>query len=137
EPLGDRVGDLARDGVGRLAAGTQHGEHDDRFSLEPVRDADRGRLEHGGMRRGRRLDLRRTDALAGHLERVVAPAVDVPEPVCVDPGPVAVDPDAGKASPVRGEVLLWVAPEAPRHAGPRLADDKLADRAAYGAATVV
>src|SRR5439155_24627238 len=73
----------------------------------------------------------------GYFQRVVAPAVDVPEPVGVDPGPVAMDPDVGEALPVRRQVVLGGVPETPRHAWPRLPHDELAYRAAHGATTLV
>src|SRR6266496_3174926 len=86
EQLHDLVRDFARQSIRRLAAGTEYGEHDHRLAFDLVRDADGRGLEHGGVRRGRRLDLRGAYALPGHFQRVVAPAVDVPEPVVVDPG---------------------------------------------------
>src|SRR5207253_2719036 len=137
EQLHDLVRDFARQRVRRLAAGAQHGEYDYRLAFELVRDADRCGLEYRRVRRGRRLDLRGTDALPGYFQRVVAPAVDVPESVIVDPGPVAVDPDVGDASPVRRQVVLGGVPEAPRHARPRLPHDELAHRAAHGTTTLV
>src|SRR5690606_27861293 len=48
-----------------------------------------------------------------------------------------VRPDAGEAVPVRVEVALAVAPEAARHADPRLPDDQLADGPAHGLAVLV
>ena len=44
---------------------------------------------------------------------------------------------SGQARPVGVEVALRVAPEAARHADPRLADDQLADFAAHGLAVLV
>src|SRR5438132_6021588 len=102
-----------------------------------MRDADRRGLEDCRVRRGRRLDLRGTYALPGDFQRVVAPAVDVPESVIVDPGPVAVDPDVGDASPVRRQVVLGGVPEAPRHTWPGLPHDELAHRAADRSAAFV
>src|SRR2546429_5755184 len=116
EQLHDLVRDFARQGVRWLAAGAQYGEHDHCLAFELVRDADHRGLEHGRLRRGRRLDLGGTYALPGYLQRVVAPAVDVPESVVVDPRPVAVDPDVWEASPVRRQVVLGGPPEAARHA---------------------
>src|SRR5207244_10688457 len=52
-----------------------------RLAFEVMRDADRRGLEDCRVRRGSRLDLRGTYALPGYFQRVVAPAVDVPEPV--------------------------------------------------------
>src|SRR5207253_1374599 len=111
--------------------------HDHRLAFEVMRDADRRGLEDCRVRRGSRLDLRGTYALPGYFQRVVAPAVDVPEPVGVDPGPVAMDPDVGEALPVRRQVVLGGVPETPRHAWPRLPHDELAYRAAHGATTLV
>ena len=51
--------------------------------------------------------------------------VEEPEAVLVDARPVAVHPDAGEPPPVRLEVALVVAPDAPRHGGPRLLADEL------------
>ena len=82
------------------------------------------------MRHRCRLHLRRTDALARHLDRVVGAAGDVPEAVVVDPRPVAVDPDPRQAAPVRVEIPIRIAPEALGHPGPRLADDQLPHLAA-------
>ncbi len=53
-----------------------------------------------------------------------------PVAVGVDRGPVAVRPDTREAPPVGVEVALGVAPDAARHAGPRLGADELADLAA-------
>src|SRR2546421_1539369 len=132
EQLHDLVRDFARQGVRRLAAGAEDGEHDHCLAFELVRDADHRGLKHGRVRRGRRLNLRGTYALPGYLQRVVAAAVDVPESVVVDPGPVPVDPHVWETSPVRRQVVLGGAPEAARHARPRLPDDELAHRAAQG-----
>src|SRR6266699_4033272 len=137
QQLHDLVRDVARQGVRWLAAGAQYGEHDHRLAFELVRYPDRRRLEHGRVRCGRRFDLRGTYALPGDFQRVVAPAVDVPESVIVDPGPVAVDPDVGDAPPVRRQVVLGGVPEAPCHAWPRLPHDELAHRAAHGTTTLV
>src|SRR5947207_25335 len=129
QPLRDRVRNLARDDVVRVVTAPQYDEHDNRLALDLMRNADRGRLEHRRMRRRRRLDLRRTDAFTGDLQRVVAPAFDVPEPVLVDARPIAVHPDIGKPLPIGREVLLAIAPESACHARPRFADHELADRA--------
>ena len=91
-----------------------------------MRDADGGCLPHGGVRDRGGLELGRPDPLAGDVERVVRAPVQEPEAVLVDGRPVAVDPDAGQPPPVRLEVALWVAPEAARHGGERLAADELA-----------
>ena len=68
--------------VGLAAA--ERRDDDDRLALDRVRDADRGRLDDRRMGRRRGLDLRRADALAGDLERVVGAAADVPVAVGVD-----------------------------------------------------
>src|SRR2546430_905128 len=81
----------------RIAAGSRGPGTTDVSTL----GADPRGLEHGRVRRGRRLDLRGTDAFPRHLQCVVAAAVDVPESIIVDPRPVAVDPDVREASPVR------------------------------------
>src|SRR5207247_1717735 len=86
-----------------------HGvRHSDRRRLGDDAAADRGGLELGGP-----------DPLAGDVERVVRPAVQEPVAVLVDRRPVAVRPDAREAPPVRLEVALVVAPDAPRHPRPR------------------
>src|SRR5882757_10910508 len=118
-------------------AGSQHDEHDNRLSLELVRYANRRRLQHRRMRRRGGLDFSRSHPLARDLERVVAAALDVTELIRVDPRPIAVHPHIGKATPVRGEILLGIAPEAARHAGPRFANDELADRTTHRAATII
>ena len=97
-----------------------------------MRHTDRRCLEHRGVRGCRRLDLRRSDPLPGHLERIVGAPLDVPEPVFIYAGPIAVHPDVGKALPVRGQILVWIAPKPSRHPGPRPADDELADGPAQG-----
>src|SRR5712664_4803106 len=86
------------------------------------------------MRRRRRFDFCGPDPLTCHLEGVVAAAFDVPESVVVDARPVTVHPHIRKAAPVGREVFLGIAPEPSRHAGPRLANDELAYRAAQRAA---
>src|SRR6266446_10890837 len=126
----DGIPNLAPQRVGRVVTWTQHHEYDDRLALELVRHADRRRLEHRGMRGRRGFDFRGPYPLARHLERVVAAALDVPKAVAVYARPVAVHPDVRKPGPVRGQVLLRVAPESARHPRPRLADDELAHRAA-------
>src|SRR5881398_96834 len=88
QQLHDLVRDFASQGVRWLAAGAQYGEHDHCLAFELVRDADHRGLEYGRVRCGRRFDLRGTDPFPRQLQRVVAPAVDVPESVVVDPGPV-------------------------------------------------
>src|SRR6185437_13810755 len=80
---------------------------------------------------GRRLELGRTDALAGDVERVVGASVQVPVTVLVDRRPVAVRPDSWKAPPVGVEVTLVVTPDAARHSRPRPFADELADFAAH------
>ena len=87
--------------------------------------ADRGRLRDRRVRGERALHLRRPQPLAGDRQRVVGPTVEEPEPVLVARRPVAVDPDAREATPVGLEVPLRVAPDPPRHRGPRLAADEL------------
>ena len=84
------------------------------------------------MRHGRALDLGRTDALAGDLERVIGAALDEPIAVLVDERPVAVDPRSRDARPVRLEVALAVLPEAAGHARQRLAQHQLANLATHG-----
>ena len=86
------------------------------------------------MRRRRGFHFRGTHPLAGHLEGVVAAALDVPEAVVVDARPVTVHPDIREAAPVGRQVLLRIAPEPPRHAGPRLANDEFAEGTAQRAA---
>src|SRR6266436_2263121 len=117
--------ELTRQCIGRLVTRPQHGEHDDRLTFELVRDADRRRLEHGCVRRGRGFHLGGPHALARHLEGVVAAALDVPEAVVIDARPVAVHPDIGEPSPVGRDVLLWIAPEPTRHPRPGPANDEL------------
>ena len=56
-------------------------EDDDDLALDLVGHPDGGRLEDRPMARGGALDLGRSDALAGDLERVVGAALD--EPVAV------------------------------------------------------
>ena len=120
-------------------AGTRHAEDDDRLALELVGDADRRSRQHRRVGDGARLDLGRADPLAGDLERVVRPAVDVPVAVAVGRGPVAVDPQPGDPAPVRLEVALvaGLGPEAAGHPGPRGAEGELADRAADRPARIV
>src|SRR4029077_2073852 len=77
------------------------------------------------------LKLRRTDSLAGDVERVVAAPVQEPVAVVVDGCPVAVCPHPRKAAPVRIEIALVVAPDSTRHSGPRPPADELADFAAH------
>ncbi len=84
-----------------------------------------------------RLHLGRAKPLAGHLDRVVGAAEDVPHAVLVDGRPVAMDPHARPARPVGVEIALPVAPEAARHADPRGADDQLAHLPAHGLAVAV
>ena len=60
------------------------------------------------------------DALAGDVQRVVGAPVQEPVAVLVDRCPIAVRPDPRKASPVRFEVALRIAPEPARHARERL-----------------
>src|SRR5262249_50100483 len=80
--------------------------------------------------------LRRADALAGDLERVVGSPVDEPVPVLVDEGPVAMDPYVGPARPVRLDVSIGILPESVRHAGPRPCHDQLAHLTAHRLAVV-
>src|SRR5262249_29068055 len=100
-------------------------------ALDLVRHANRRRLGRRRVRPRRRLDLRRAEALARHLDRVVRAAQDVPEAVAINRCPVAVDPDPGNAAPVGVLVACGIAPEAARHAGPWLADHQLADLPAH------
>ena len=74
-----------------------------------------------------RLDLGRPEPLAGHLDRVVAAAVEEPVAVLVDRGPVAVDPDVRPSRPVGRQVALGIAPDPSRHRRPGLGADQLAD----------
>ena len=90
-------------------------------------NADRGRLGDGLVAGEDRLDLGRPQPLAGHLDRVVAAAVEEPVAVLVDRGPVAVDPDVRPSRPVGRQVALGVAPDPPRHRRPGLGADQLAD----------
>src|SRR5207247_411960 len=79
-----------------------------------------------------RLHLGRPQPLARDLDRVVRSPKHVPEPVVgIDVRPVAVHPDVGKAIPVGLDVAIAIAPEAARHARPRVADHQLADLAAH------
>ena len=107
-------------------------DHDapDRLALD-ARRARRSAADsdHGGVGGERALDLGGAEPLAGHAQRVVAPAVQEPEPVVVAARPVAVDPDAREPPPVRVEVALGVAPDPAGHRRPRLAADELADLA--------
>src|SRR5258706_4244386 len=141
EELGDLVLYLALERGRSLAARAEHAEHDDRLALDLVRHAHGGGLAHRGMRHRGRLDLRRTDALAGDLQRVVAASLDVPVALVVDPRPVAVLPDAGPATPVGREVAAIVAgavlPEAACHPRPGPPDHELAHRAAHGPPVLV
>src|SRR3954454_7145321 len=131
---GDVVGDLL---LRHLRAREEAAEDPCRLALHVVRNADRGRLAHGRMVDRRRLQLRRPDALAGDVHRVVAAPVQEPVAVLVDGRPVAVHPHVRDARPVRLDELVGVAPEAARHPRERLAADELADlagpeqRAAY------
>ena len=102
-----------------------------------MRDAHGGRFGDDATPDRGRLELRRADALAGDVERVVTAPVQVPVAVRVDRRPVAVRPHAGEAAPVRLEVPLVVPPDAARHAGPRAPADELADLAAHRVALPV
>src|SRR5579859_4819802 len=117
-----------------VVARPQHHKYHDRLTLELVRHADRRRLEHRGMRGGSRFYFCRPDPLARDLERVVRASFDIPEAPFIYTGPIAMHPDVAKATPVCGEVLVGIAPEAARHTGPRLANDQLAHGAAERAA---
>src|SRR5262249_23065788 len=117
-------------------AGTEHGEADHRFALDVVRHADGSGLVDGRVADQHGLDLRRADALAGDLERVVGSPVDEPVPVLVDEGPVAMDPYVGPARPVRLDVSIGILPESVRHAGPRPCHDQLAHLTAHRLAVV-
>ena len=109
-------------------------KHQTTSPLTSCGHADRAGLGHGRVADQGRLVLGRADALARDVERVVGAAVQEPVAVGVDRGPVAVRPDAREAPPVGVEVALGVAPDAARHAGPRLRADELADLAAQRAA---
>src|SRR6266853_4179657 len=79
-----------------------------------------------------RLNLGRSEPLAGYLDRVVRSSQHVPEPVLrVDIRPIAVDPHIGKAIPVSLHIAIAIAPEAASHARPRVADHELADLAPH------
>src|SRR5215204_620576 len=71
--------------------------------------------------------LRRSDAFAGDLQRVVAATENEPVSVLVAHRPIAVDPGVLESGPVCFEIALVVLPEAASHPDPRLFDDKLAD----------
>src|SRR5439155_18023063 len=107
----------------------QDDEAPDRLALELVGNTDRGTLGHGRVVGEGGLDLGGAEPLAGHVHRVVGPAVEEPEPVGVDARPVAVDPDVREPTPVRVEVALRVLPDPARHARPGLLADQLADLA--------
>src|SRR5438132_614297 len=79
--------DLLRKTVARGRIRAEHAEHDDAFALDLVWHADGRGFEHRRMRDRGRFDLGRTDPLARDLERVVAPALDVPEARRIDAGP--------------------------------------------------
>ena len=116
----------------RAAAGRHH-EAPHRLALGLVRHADHRRLGHGRVRHQHRLHLGRAEPLAGHVDRVVGAPEQEPLAVLVDLRPVAVAPDAGEHRPVGLDVALGVAPDAARHARPRLLADELADLAAHRA----
>ena len=138
--MGDLVPDLARQGFG-LGPGVlpdDDQEHGD-LATELVGHADRGCLDDRGVGDGNGFELRRPDALAGDLERVVRPPSQVPESVGVARRPVAVHPGPRQPAPVRVQVALAVrrrpAPEAARHPRPGCPDRQLADLVDDGAAT--
>ena len=85
-----------------------------------------------GVRDCRRLELRRPDALAGDVERVVGASVQEPVAVLVDRRPVAVRPHAGEAAPVRRRGNARASPQRPRVIpGNGSLADELADLAAH------
>ena len=108
----------------------ENAEDPGNLALHLVRDADGGGLGDGRVGDHGGLDLGRADALARDVERVVGAAVQEPVAVLVHRRPVAVHPDPGKPAPVRVEVALGVAPEAPCHPRERLPADELPDLAA-------
>src|SRR6476619_176122 len=136
DPLGlevwpELVGDGRREleGLirGRLVPGLEHAEEPRNFALDLVGDSDRRGFGDRSVCDRSRLELCRPDPLALDVERVVGAAVQEPVAVFVDGCPVAVRPDSGKASPVRAEVALVVAPDAARHSGPGSFAHELAD----------
>ena len=125
--LGDALAQLRAQPLFMPAAGTGDDEGEDDLALKAVGHAHRGRLGHGVVAVEDRLDLGRPQALAGHLDRVVAAAVEEPVAVFVDRGPVAVDPDVRPSRPVGRQVAVGIAPDPPRHRRPGLRADQLAD----------
>src|SRR5262245_32513690 len=118
--------------VGGREPGTEHREADHRLALDLVWHADGRGLVDRGVPHEDRLDLRRTHALAGDLERVVRAAVDEPVAVLVDVRPGSVHPHVRPSRPVRFEIAVRVVPEAVGHPGPRSRDHQLPDLTAHG-----
>ena len=108
-----------------------HAEAPDRLALRLVGHAHDRRLHHRRVRHEHRLDLRRAESLAGHVDRVVGAAQQVPVAVVVDQRPVAVAPHVRVHRPVRLHVALGVAPDAARHPRPRPLADQLAHLAPH------
>ncbi len=110
--------------VGR--AGLQHDEAPDRLALHGVGHADRRRL---GDRRDATPSAASTSAGPSRLPATLSVSSERPSrnqaAVLVDARPVAVHPHPREPAPVGVEVALVVAPDAPRHRGPRLAAHQL------------
>src|SRR5205085_9124409 len=113
--------------VVRRLARLQDAEDPRLFAFHGVRYADRSRLGDDPARDRCGLELCQPDALARDVERVVAPAVQVPVAVRVDRRPVAVRPCAGEPLPVGlDESRAVVVADAARHPGPRAVDEEVA-----------
>src|SRR5712691_1397143 len=134
--VGHALGQLGPQRLRRSASRLEDDEADDGLALDLVRHADDAGLGHGRVSDQDRLDLGGAQTLAGNLQRVVGAALEKPEAVVVDHGPVAVDPHTGPARPVRLLVARGIAPEALRHARPRLRHHQLTDLTAHRAAVV-
>src|SRR6185437_14288832 len=73
----DRLKNLLAQRVARALVIVQNGKDDDLFTLDRIRDSDRGRLTHRWVRHRGRFNLGRPDALSGDLDRVIGAPQDV------------------------------------------------------------
>ena len=113
------------------AARRQHAKADHRTALHFIRHADGSCFHQRGVAHKCGLHLRRADAFACHIYRIVRAPQNLPLPVCSLQCPIAMHPNIRPARPIGFKVALAVAPKAARHSNPRRTDGQLAHFAAH------
>ena len=110
-----------------LRVGREDAEAHHALAFQFIGHADDGRFADEDVRHEDRFHFRRAEAFARHFDRVIRSTEDVPQAIVIDRGPIAMHPHVREAAPIGFDVPIGIAPEAARHADPRLADHQLAD----------